>query len=122
MARLAFAKLGLPVQVSDVEGRLGGESRTLITVEHLIDLNPERRFILVAGEDIDAEADRWYRLDKIRALVDIVKVPRGLGSPIPDISSTQIREAVASGDVSWRDMVEPEIAVYIVTKALYRNS
>jgi len=122
MAKLAFAKLSLPVQVSDVEEQLGGESRTLVTIEHLVDRNPDKRFILVVGEDIDGEADKWHRFDKIKALVDVMKVPRGPGSPIPDVSSTGVREAIASGDTSWRQMVEPEVAVYIVTKALYRSS
>jgi len=81
-----------------------------------------KRFILVVGEDIDGEADKWHRFDKIKALVDVMKVPRGPGSPIPDVSSTGVREAIASGDTSWRQMVEPEVAVYIVTKALYRSS
>ncbi|MBN1282660.1 MAG: nicotinate-nicotinamide nucleotide adenylyltransferase [Proteobacteria bacterium] len=119
MARLAFERPGLPVSVSEVEGQLGGESRTLRTVEHLIGLNPDSRFSLVAGGDVEAEIDKWHRFDELKALVDLIKIPRGPGSPIADVSSTQIRERIASGDPGWRDMVESEVAVYIVTKALY---
>lgn len=120
MAKLALSKLNLPVAVKDVEGRLGGESRTLRTIEHFIEENPGMRFFLVTGGDIAKQAEQWHRFDKIKDLVNIVKIPRGPGSPIPDISSTGIREAIASGKVTWRDMVEPEVAIYIVTKALYR--
>ena len=120
MARLVFAKLGLPVRVDDVEAQLGGESKTLKTVEHLLDQNKDKRFLLVTGSDIEKQTDKWHRFDRLRALVDFIKVPRGPDSPIPNISSTEVREGVASGDADWREMVEPEIAVYIVTKALYR--
>jgi nicotinate-nucleotide adenylyltransferase len=120
MARLAFSKLGLPVRVDDVEAQIGGESRTLKTVEHLLDENKDKQFFLVTGSDIEKQTDKWHRFDKIKALVDFIKVPRGPDSPIPNISSTGVREGVAGGGVEWRAMVESEIAIYIVTKALYR--
>ena len=121
MCRLAFAKLGLPVSVSDVERQLGGESRTLRTIEHLTEENPEKRFFLVTGGDLEKETDKWHCFDKIKALVDFIRIPRGPESPIPDISSTVVREAIAKGGIGWREHVETEVAVYIVTKALYRK-
>lgn len=120
MCRLAFSKLHLPVSVNDVEKALGGASRTLRTIEHLLDLNPDKRFFLITGGDLEAQSEQWYRFDKLKALVDFIRIPRGPGSPIPDISSTMIREAIAQKGSSWRDKVEPEVAIYIVTKALYR--
>ncbi len=64
MCRLAFA--GMPaVEVSRVEQELGGESRTLRTVEHLASAHPDWKLRLVVGADILNEAPRWFGFDAI---------------------------------------------------------
>ncbi|MFA4875008.1 MAG: nicotinate (nicotinamide) nucleotide adenylyltransferase [bacterium] len=120
MSKLALSKLNLPIRILDVERALGGESKTLRTVRHLEEQNPENKFLLIAGSDVDRQFDEWHRFDELSAIVEVMHVPRGKGSPIPDVSSTEIRRRIAAGE-QWRDMVEPEIAIYIVTKALYRK-
>lgn len=119
MCKLAFATLGLPIRILDIERKLGGESRTLRTVETVLSEHPELKFNLVVGEDIEQEREKWHGFERITGLVDLIRVPRGKSSPIPDVSSTEIRRRIAAGE-SWRGMVEPEVAVYLVTKALYR--
>lgn len=119
MCRMAFSKLTLPIEVQDVERELGGTSYTLGTIRHLMALHPEVRLLLVTGEDVGGETDKWQDFDKIRELVEIVRVPRGPNSPIPDVSSTQVRELVESRK-SVVGLVESEVAIYIVTKALFR--
>lgn len=119
MCQLAFNKLMLPIDVLDVEKRLGGVSMTLRTIEHLKRENPGRRFVLITGSDVSAESDKWHQFEKIREEVDIVRIPRGPKSPIPDVSSTDVRQRIVMGE-SYSDLVEKEIAVYIVTKGLYR--
>lgn len=120
MCRLAFGKLDLPIHILEVERELGGESRTLRTVEHLNEKYPDRRFSFIVGGDIEAQEKHWHRFERIRELVDIVKIPRGEHSPIPDVSSTDIRRRIGANK-PYRDSIEPEVAVYIVTKALYRD-
>jgi nicotinate-nucleotide adenylyltransferase len=120
MCRLAFAKLSLPISVLDIEKRLGGSSRTVRTVEKLMEENPGRHFALVTGADLEVDIEKWHRFEKLKELVEIVRIPRGAGSPIPDVSSSEIRRRIGSGE-PYRDMVETEVAVYIVTKALYRT-
>jgi nicotinate-nucleotide adenylyltransferase len=119
MCRFAFAQLSVPVRVLDLERTLGGESRTLRTVETLQAQHPQYQFSLVTGADIDAEASRWHHFDRIRELVDIIRVPRGPTSPIPDVSSTEIRRRAAAG-LSLKNLVDTSVAVYIATKGLYR--
>ena len=48
------------VVVSRVEEEIGGESRTLRTLEHLVSTHPDWSLRLAVGADILAEAPRWY--------------------------------------------------------------
>lgn len=115
MCKLAFYKLEHEIKVLDIERELGGTSFTIRTIEHLKDKHPRVDFHLIAGEDIEAQAGEWREFDKIRELVELVKVPRGKDSPIPDISSTEIRRRLAAGE-KFADLVENEVAVYLATK------
>src|SRR4029453_16427083 len=60
MCELAAAALGPRARVSDVEGRLGGESRTLRTVQTLRAEHPGFEFSLVIGSDLQRETSGWY--------------------------------------------------------------
>jgi len=119
MCRLAFYKLKLPIRVLDVEEKLGGVSYSLRTIEFLKQNSPDCRFQFITGDDIHEQTNEWRGFDKIRELVEIVRVPRGPNSPIPDVSSTEIRRRILAHE-SFSDLVEPEVAVYIVTKGLFR--
>jgi len=119
MCRLAFCKLSIPLRVLDVEKRLGGISHTVRTIKRLQDEFPKDTFLLVRGRDVTEESDKWKDIDDIRRMVKIMDIPRGGRSPIPDISSTEVRRRVKGGE-SFTDLVEKEIAVYITTKELYR--
>lgn len=119
MCRLAFSNLSLPVSVFDIEKKLGGISYTCRTIEHLKALHPDCRFLLVTGDDVKADTSEWKNFEKVKDLVEIIRVPRGVSSPIPDVSSTEIRDRLKNRK-SYSELVEPEVAVYIVTKDLYR--
>lgn len=120
MCEAAFSKLSLPIRILEVERELGGESRTLRTLEHLLKEYPDVSLSLVVGGDIETQEKQWHCFDKIEELVDIVKIPRGEESHIPDVSSTEIRRRVLEG-LPYRDMVEPGVAAYIESRALYRD-
>ena len=51
MCALAMRALGERAQVCDIEGQLGGESRTLLTILALKKVHPEVEFHLVIGAD-----------------------------------------------------------------------
>lgn len=129
--RMALCELAfrwLPsVTVSAVERDLGGESRTIRTVRHLQQLHPDWRLRLVFGSDIVAEAPRWHAFDELQRLAPpIVLARRGWSDPdatssvFPDVSSTQVREAMRRGDLSWvRSWVPPAVVRHMVERGLY---
>ena len=118
MCKLAFGKITHPISVRDVERELGGTSYTLRTIEHLQKEYPEYTFKLITGGDVQVERAEWHNFDKIEEIVEVVSMPRGAGSVIPDVSSTEIRDAVLH-EKTFADMVEMEVGVYIVTRGLY---
>ncbi len=107
MCRLAFADLAR-VEVSRVEAELGGESRTVRTLEHLHATHPEWRMRLVVGGDVVHEMDRWWEPERVRALAPPLVLGRlGVAPPpghehapqiLPEVSSTAIRAAFARGE------------------------
>src|SRR6185312_9900583 len=76
MCRRAAAALGPRVRVSEVEGALGGESRTLRTVKALREKHPEHEFSLVIGADLEPEVSSWYGAEELRRLIDFIVVGR----------------------------------------------
>ena len=115
------------VDVSRVEEELGGESRTLRTLEHLAAKHPDWRLRLVVGSDILVEAPRWFGFEAIQKLAPLVVLHRaGIDAPaagrvlLPEISSTQVRSAIARG--AWdeiEELVPRPVVAYIREKRLY---
>ncbi|MSP59675.1 MAG: nicotinate (nicotinamide) nucleotide adenylyltransferase [Myxococcales bacterium] len=125
MARLAAEPFNGRVEVSDVEERLGGESRTLHTVQALYAMGVAQRIVVVIGADLLAERERWYRYQELERLVDFFTVGRvghtGSGEvSIPDISSTEIRRRAAAGEAIGQ-LVPATVADHIATHGLYRR-
>ncbi len=124
MARLAAEPFGERVEVSDIERQLGGPSRTLRTVAALAQERLGTAIALVVGSDLLAEREHWFAYEELQKKVRFVVVPRAgydTSGPlaIPDVSSTEIRERVARGEVI-ADRVAAPVADYIVTHRLYR--
>jgi nicotinate-nucleotide adenylyltransferase len=108
MCELAMAPIPR-VEVSRVEEELGGESRTLRTLESLARAHPDWRLRLVIGADILAEAPRWFGFDAIEKLAPPIVLGRaGFAAPgaatalLPEVSSTHVRAAIARG--AWADV------------------
>src|SRR5688572_21148857 len=103
------------VEISRVEEELGGESRTLRTIEHLKAKNPERSLRLVCGADIIVESSKWYGFDKIKELAPPIVLGRvgvtfdGAPAPIlPELSSTEVRALVAEGKIAELEPLLPK--------------
>jgi nicotinate-nucleotide adenylyltransferase len=122
--RVAMCELGMGslagVEVSRVEEELGGESRTLRTLEHLAATHADWRLRLVIGADILAETPKWFGFDAIARLAPPLVLARagvdapGAGPPLlPEVSSTQVRAAIAKG--AW-----DEVAKLLPRKVLAR--
>ena len=105
LTELAIADLGLQrARVSRVEEELGGEGRTADLLEHLHRKHPDRKWALLLGSDLAAERPQWKRFDRIEQLARIIPleragfaVPGGAGPVAPEVSSTQVRQLLASG-------------------------
>ncbi len=115
------------VEVSAVEAELGGESRTLHTLEHLRRAHPDWKLRLVIGADILAEAHKWFGFDAIAAIAPPIVLGRaGIDTPdappplLPEVSSTQVRALVAAE--AWDDvrtLLPRRVLEYVRTHGLY---
>ena len=142
--RLAMCELALGwiprVSVSSVERDLGGASLTLRTVEHLATTHPEWSLRLLIGADVLGDLPKWHRFDRIAEIaaplvlgrVGVVPPPPGEGPvPIPAaplpvlprVSSTEIRAAIAGGNLeAARPRVPSAVLEYIEAHRLYRGA
>lgn len=144
MCRLAFADME-GVIVSDLEMRREGKSYTVDTLRELYD--PDGRLFLLMGTDMLMTLDQWREPDEIfrlcypvyirretdesldQAIVEKItsyqekygKVVRRIVAPAIELSSTDIRAAVAE-DFPIEGAVPPAVAAYIRDHNLYRNS
>jgi nicotinate-nucleotide adenylyltransferase len=127
--RVAMCELAMhplrDVEVSRIEEELGGESRTLRTLEHLASAHPDWQLRMIIGADVLAEAPRWFGFDAIERLAPPIVVGRAgvEGSipgtlRIPDVSSTQVRAAIARG--AW-DEVAPLVPRRVIEYARGRS-
>ncbi len=144
MCRLAFADME-GVIVSDLEMRREGKSYTVDTLRELYD--PDGRLFLLMGTDMLMTLDTWREPDEIfrlcypvyirrendggldGAIVEKItsyqqkygKVVRRIVSPAIELSSTDVRAAVAEG-FPIEGAVPPAVAAYIHANNLYRNA
>ena len=144
MCRLAFAGME-GVIVSDLEMRREGKSYTVDTLRELYD--PDGRLFLLMGTDMLLTLDKWREPEEIfrlcypvyirreedgaldAAIVEKIKsyqekygkVVRRIVAPAIEISSTDVRAAVAEG-FPIEGAVPSSVAAYIRDRGLYRNA
>jgi nicotinate-nucleotide adenylyltransferase len=131
MCELAARALGARAKVSDVEREIGDESRTLRTLRTLQARFAEHIFSLVIGADLLAEVPSWYGGAELQRSVPFIVVGRsGAGTEsagagrggalaLPEISSTQVRAALAAGS-SVEGLVPRVVLDYIYGHNLYQ--
>jgi nicotinate-nucleotide adenylyltransferase len=128
MCRLAAEALGPRVSISEIEGEIGGESRTLQTVRRLQQIAPQHSFSLVIGADLVGEVPSWKGGAELQSTVPFIVVGRGGveagkgdGVRLPELSSSVVREALADGK-SVERLVPRAVLDYIYEKRLYQPS
>ncbi len=143
MCRLAFSDVE-GVIVSDMEMRREGKSYTVDTLREMYD--PENRLFLLLGTDMMLTLGQWrepaeifrlcypvyVRRESDSALDEQIvakiaeyheaygRVVRRIVTPPVEVSSSEIREAVAEGR-SIAGLVHPAVERYINEKGLYRS-
>ncbi|WP_248913744.1 nicotinate-nicotinamide nucleotide adenylyltransferase [Polyangium aurulentum] len=128
MCRLAFEWIP-GVTVSTVERELGGESLTLRTLEHLAEVHPGWSMRLLIGADVLPDLPKWHRFDRISEIAPPIVVGRAgfpvEGAPeaiLPRASSTEVREAIGSGDLERVGRLVPsKVLAYAAERGLYRR-
>lgn len=127
MCRLAFQHLDSRIEVSNVEDGRDGDSYTIDTVRLLKQDDPAAKFFLLVGGDIPAAFARWKESDALLELAPMLVIPRlsrgtvhggtELDAALPDVNSTQLREAVQRGE---RPAGLPRLVLdYIAEHGLY---
>ncbi len=102
MCELSFAGIA-GVEVSTVESELPTPSLTLHTLEHLTRANPDWDLRLLIGSDVLGDTSKWHAFERISALAPPFVVgrpgyehPSAQAALLPDVSSTAVRQALAS--------------------------
>lgn len=113
--------------VSDFEFHLPRPSYSVYTLERLRETFPDREFYFIIGADNWVHFDRWHEFERIIAENQILIYPRPgfpidesllpstvrvVNSPVFEISSTFIREAIAKGK-DIRYFLHPEVWKYL---------
>ena len=96
--------VGPSVRVEPIEESLPQPSYTWNTLEALAARHPEHRFRLVVGADALEVTHLWHRWEDIVERYEPLVVGRGAYPPVPgaptfpELSSTDIRDALSRGD------------------------
>jgi nicotinate-nucleotide adenylyltransferase len=109
MCELSFSGIA-GVEVSPVERELETPSLTLRTVLHLSSAHPDWAMRLLIGSDVLSDTSKWHAFERISELAPPYVVARpGFEHPsahaalLPDVSSTRVREALATRGTSESD-------------------
>jgi len=102
LCELSFSGIS-GVEVSPVERELATPSLTLRTLEHLSRMHPDWAMRLLLGSDVLTETSKWHAFERISELAPPYVVARpgyeqlnAHAALLPDVSSTRVRQALAS--------------------------
>lgn len=122
-------------KASDFEFTLPRPSYTVTTLQKLSETYPDREFVLIIGADNWAAFDKWKSPEEIFRNHRILVYPRpgyeinphelpaqvkAVNTPLLEISSTFIRESIASGK-DIRYFLHPEVYRFIKQHQLYNK-
>jgi len=120
----------------DVEFRMPLPSYTIDTLTYLTEKNPDKKFVLIIGEDNLQHFSKWKNYEQILENYELYVYPRPdaqkdlelknhpkirmVKAPLLDISATYIRELIKKGQ-SVRYLIPPEVEGYINSKGFYKD-
>lgn len=132
MTRLAVADIA-NVCVCDIEFQLPKPSYTINTLQTLSKEYPDLKFSLLIGADNAEKFSLWKNYQEILDSYNVLVYPRNgfhqdmnaypsmqyIHAPLFEISSTEIRNNIASGR-DYSDKVPAAVAAFIKEKGLYQ--
>ncbi len=109
------------LRISSIEAQLGGISRTNDMITALRSAHPNCDFVVYLGADIRRDLDTWHAFDALQRMACVQFLSRAghdsadtVGSPIPEMSSTDYRNAVGRGDLAAANrLTEPRISAFL---------
>lgn len=115
------------VEISRVEAELGGESRTLRTLEYLQAQHPNWSMRLLVGADILVESSKWHAFDRVVEIAPLLLLGRrGINASnapkplLPEASSTEIRSWLHDNDLDKaQELLPSQVFDYILEQGLY---
>lgn len=137
--RLALVELAIAgneqLRALDIEAHMPKPSYTIDTLDELVRLYPQHKFVLLMGEDNLPGLPRWKQADRILAEHEVYVYPRPgvdaaavkahpgvrvVDAPLLDISATFIRDCVRGGK-SIRYLVPEPVESRILTAGYWRH-
>jgi len=122
-------------EINLIELERGGISFTVDTLRYLQDEYPDSHLFLIIGEDGLAGFSSWREPETILELasllvyrrpgVTVADVPKGtrfINGSMMDISSSELRNRIARGDVPEPNVLPPILQTYIAENGLYRSN
>lgn len=133
MTQIALKEL--PLKVSDLEIKRNGPTYALDTYQELEALYGEQDFVWIIGSDVINSLSSWHEIERLAQSVEFLVVKRPHSkvdvTTVPafvkyseievdalDISATQVRDALANGDV-LDGLIPDNVAQFIKSKGLY---
>ena len=111
--------------IHSIEATLPLPNYTVTTLQHLIEMYPDTKFVLLIGADQAADFHRWKEPDTIRSLVDIAVYPRkgfshaqgfmSIDQKTVEVSSTEIRQGAST-------QTPAEVLRYMISNNLYTEA
>ena len=101
-----------------------GQARTVDLLEHLRSKQPDTRWAVVLGTDLNAERPQWKNFERITELARVIAVqrggyPDGKGPVLPEVSSTQVRALLKAGG-NLSQLVPRQVLELIHAAGTYR--
>ncbi len=124
MARALAHTVGDGCRVEPIEEELPVPSYTVRTLETLAERHPGHELQLVVGADVLSQLPQWRQIERLRAHFPLIVVgrqgwPAVEGAPcFPDVSSTEIRALVASGE-PYAHLVPTSVRTVLEAHRLY---
>lgn len=126
MCELLCAETSGWLKTDLTERELGGEGRTVDLLEALSRRHPGALLTWVIGSDIVPDLPKWKNLPRIRELAELLVLQRtghpakeAFGPALAEISSSQVRAAIAAGDPGVNASVPRSVLDYVHAHGLY---